>query len=254
MSQQRCERIGNILHYLWLHNQLSIQQAHELLGYAWATLRRDFNYIASHYPGMERYHGGLRFNASSADKEFVFDMKKSINTDAKKEIAQLARQHISPNDFFILDSGTTCLELARILDTPTRVVTTDVNTAHVLAQMNHIESYIIGGMIRSGYFTVGESLATEMLNTFSVEQAFISCDALSLDAGITNATLFEVGVKKTIIQRAKKVILLADSSKFEQTNPYTISTLSCIHSVITDKALPDAIYRRYKQAGVKIIC
>lgn len=253
MSQQRSERIGNILHYLWLHNQLSIQQAHELLDYALATLRRDFNYIASHYPGMERYHGGLRFNVSSADKEFVFDMKKNINTDAKKEIARLARQYINPNDFIILDSGTTCLELAHILDIPARVVTTDVNIAHSLAQMSHVESYIIGGMIRSGYFTVGESLATEMLNTFSVEQAFISCDALSLDAGITNATLFEVGVKKAIIQRAKRVILLADYSKFEQTNPYTISTLSCMHCVITDKALPDALYKRYKQAGVNII-
>lgn len=253
MSRQRSERIGNILHYLWLHHQLSIQQAHELLGYAWATLRRDFNYIASHYPGMERYHGGLYFNASNADKEFVFDMKKSINIDAKKQIARLARQYINPNDFLILDSGTTCLELARIVDIPARVVTTDVNIAYSLAQMSHIESYIIGGMIRSGYFTVGESLATDMLNTFSVEQAFISCDALSLDAGITNATLFEVGVKKTIIQRAKKVILLADHSKFEQTNPYTISTLSCIHCVITDPGLPDAVYRRYRQAGINII-
>ncbi|TQI78594.1 DeoR family transcriptional regulator [Serratia fonticola] len=253
MSQQRSERIGNILHYLWLHHQLSILQAHELLGYAEATLRRDFNYIALHYPGMERYHGGLRFNVNNADKEFVFDMKKNINVDAKKQIALLARQHISPHDFIVLDSGTTCLELAKVLDMPARVVTTDVNIAHHLAQMNHLESYIIGGMIRPGYFTVGESLATDMLKTFSIEQVFISCDALSLDAGITNATLFEVGVKKTLIQRAKKVILLADHSKFEQTNPHTISTLSCVHCLITDEGLPDALFKRYRQAGVNII-
>lgn len=253
MSQKRTERIANILHYLWLHQQLSIQQAQELLNYADATLRRDFNYIAVHYPGMERYHGGLRFNVNNADKEFVFDMKKNINVEAKKQIAQLASQQIRPHDFIILDSGTTCLELAKTLDMPTSVVTTDVNIAHHLAQMSHLESYIIGGMIRPGYFTVGESLATDMLKTFTVEQAFISCDALSLDAGITNATLFEVGIKKTIIQRAKKVILLADHSKFEQTNPYNISTLSCIHCVITDGELPDALFKRYRQAGVNII-
>ncbi|MCA1922921.1 DeoR/GlpR family DNA-binding transcription regulator [Buttiauxella noackiae] len=253
MSQQRSERIGNILHYLWLHQQLSIQQAHELLNYADATLRRDFNYIALHYPGMERYHGGLRFNVNSADKEFVFDMKKNINIEAKKQIALLARQKIQPHDFIILDSGTTCLELAKALEIPARVVTTDVNIAHHLAQMSHLESYIIGGMIRPGYFTVGESLATDMLKTFTVEQAFISCDALSLDAGITNATLFEVGIKKTIIQRAKKVFLLADHSKFEQTNPYNISTLSCIHCVITDEHLPDSLFKRYRHAGVNLI-
>ncbi|SUG55760.1 Putative regulatory protein [Salmonella enterica subsp. diarizonae] len=38
-----------------------------------------------------------------------------------------------------------------------------------------------------------------MINAFAVERAFISCDALSLETGITNATMFEVGVKTRII-------------------------------------------------------
>ncbi|MCZ6192142.1 DNA cytosine methyltransferase, partial [Escherichia coli] len=41
------------------------------------------------------------------------------------------------------------------------------------------------------------------------------CDALSLETGITNATMFEVGVKTRIIQRSREVILMADHSKFD---------------------------------------
>ena len=77
-----------------------------------------------------------------------------------------------------------------------------------------MESYIIGGLIRlKSYFSVGESLALEMINAFSVERAFISCDALSLETGITNATMFEVGVKTRIIQRSREVIFTVRSLK-----------------------------------------
>lgn len=56
MSQQRPDRIKQMLHYLWQHRHLSTQQAIELFGYAEATVRRDFHYIASRYPGMVRGH------------------------------------------------------------------------------------------------------------------------------------------------------------------------------------------------------
>lgn len=67
-----------------------------------------------------------------------------------------------------------------------------------------------------------------MINAFSVERAFISCDALSLETGITNATMFEVGVKTRIIQRSREVILMADHSKFDAVEPHAVATLSCI--------------------------
>ncbi|EBT6248831.1 DeoR/GlpR transcriptional regulator [Salmonella enterica subsp. enterica serovar Muenchen] len=172
MSQQRPDRIKQMLHYLWQHRHLSTQQAIELFGYAEATVRRDFHYIASRYE---------------------------------------------------------------------------------LGGFPHVESYIIGGLIRPGYFSVGEILALEMINAFAVERAFISCDALSIETGITNATMFEVGVKTRIIQRSREVILMADHSKFDTVEPHAVATLSCITTILSDSALPSAIARRYQQAGCRLI-
>ncbi|ECQ7478886.1 DeoR/GlpR transcriptional regulator [Salmonella enterica] len=183
MSQQRPDRIKQMLHYLWQHRLLSTQQVIELFGYAEATVRRDFHYIASCYPGMVRGHGCIDF-----------------------------------------DDG-----------------------------FPHVESDIIGGLIRPGYFSVGESLALEMINAFAVERAFISCDALSIETGITNATMFEVGVKTRIIQRSREVILMADHSKFDTVEPHAVATLSCITTILSDSALPPAIARRYQQAGCRLI-
>lgn len=231
MSQQRPDRIKQMLHYLWQHRHLSTQQAMELFGYAEATVRRDFQYIVNQYPGMIRGHGCLDFDDSTDDKEYVFDVKRTLQSVAKREIAALARTMIKDGDCFFLDSGSTCLELGCF---------------------PHVESYIIGGLIRPGYFSVGESLALEMINAFSVERAFISCDALSLETGITNATMFEVGVKTRIIQRSREVILMADHSKFDAVEPHAVATLSCIKTIISDSGLPETIAQRYQRAGCQL--
>ena len=212
MSQQRPDRIKQMLHYLWQHRHLSTQQAMELFGYAEATVRRDFQYIVNQYPGM-----------------------------------------IKDGDCFFLDSGSTCLELAKCLaDARVKVICNDIKIANELGCFPHVESYIIGGLIRPGYFSVGESLALEMINAFSVERAFISCDALSLETGITNATMFEVGVKTRIIQRSREVILMADHSKFDAVEPHAVATLSCIKTIISDSGLPETIAQRYQRAGCQL--
>lgn len=100
MIQQRPDRIKQMLHYLWQHRHLSTQQAMELFGYAEATVRRDFQYIASQYPGMIRGHGCLDFDDSTDDKEYVFDVKRTLQSEAKKEIAALARSLIKEGDCF----------------------------------------------------------------------------------------------------------------------------------------------------------
>ncbi|HBI3674123.1 TPA: DeoR family transcriptional regulator, partial [Escherichia coli] len=82
MSQQRPDRIKQMLHYLWQHRHLSTQQAMELFGYAEATVRRDFQYIVNQYPGMIRGHGCLDFDDSTDDKEYVFDVKRTLQSVA----------------------------------------------------------------------------------------------------------------------------------------------------------------------------
>ena len=254
MSRERPDRIKQMLHYLWRHRILTTQQAIELFGFAEATVRRDFQYIASHYPGMSRSHGRLNFDDNTDDKEYLFDVKRTLQSEAKRQIAARARSMIKDGDCFFLDSGSTCLELAKCLgDAKVKVICNDIKIANQLGCFSQVESYIVGGLIRPGYFSVGESIALEMLNLFSVDHDFISCGALSREMGITNATLFEVGVKKRIIQRSREVTLMADHSKFDTVEPHSVATLSCIKTIISDQNLSDTVKFRYQQSGCQII-
>lgn len=58
---------------------------HGAFGYAEATVRRDFQYIVNQYPGMIRGHGCLDFDDSTDDKEYVFDVKRTLQSVAKEK-------------------------------------------------------------------------------------------------------------------------------------------------------------------------
>ncbi|MCV4676649.1 transcriptional regulator, partial [Escherichia coli] len=120
----------------------------------------------------EERRNECRSRGSPSDyKKYVFDGERTSEAVATIEIAALARTMIKDGDCFFLDSGSTCLELAKCLaDARVKVICNDIKIANELGCFPHVESYIIGGLIRPGYFSVGESLALEMINAFSVER------------------------------------------------------------------------------------
>ncbi|MFB2832662.1 DeoR/GlpR family DNA-binding transcription regulator [Aeromonas jandaei] len=248
------QRRQQILCYVWQHGEMLTNQAIELFGFSAPTVRRDFLKLVQSHPSIHRTHGGIRFNKQKADLEFEFDIKQQLQTTAKQEIAAKAVQHVAPNDCIFLDSGTTCYELAKCLkEKEVTVITTDLKIASLLAESSKVEVYIVGGKVRNGFFSIGDNTAVEFLSQFSAPKAFMSCDAISLNTGITNSSMFEVGVKKKVIQQCQTVYLLADDSKFERTKPYALATLSVITYLITNRDLDDVIVQAYRARGIKML-
>ncbi|EEY99758.1 glycerol-3-phosphate regulon repressor [Vibrio sp. RC586] len=251
---QATQRRQQILRYVWQHGEILTNQAIELFGFSAPTVRRDFLKLVQSHPSIHRTHGGIRFNQQKTDLEFEFDIKQQLQTTAKQEIAAKAILQIEPNDCLFLDSGSTCYELAKYLkEMEVTVITTDLNIAHLLAGTSKVEVYVVGGKVRNGFFSIGDSMAVESLRQFSAPKAFMSCDAISLDAGITNSSMFEVGVKKNVIQQCQAVYMLADDSKFERIEPYAVAALSVISYLITNSELDSRLKNQYLARGIQMI-
>ncbi len=182
MSQQRPDRIKQMLHYLWQHRHLSTQQAIELFWLCRGNRAPGFFTIL---PAVIPVWFAAMVVLTSTTVRKIKNMFSTLSERYKarrnaKSPPSPARSSRMETAFF-LDSGSTCLELAKCLvDAKVKVICNDIKIANELGGFPHVESYIIGGLIRPGYFSVGESLALEMINAFAVERAFISCDALSI--------------------------------------------------------------------------
>ncbi|GAB2645862.1 DeoR/GlpR family DNA-binding transcription regulator [Vibrio panuliri] len=248
------ERRQFMLDYVWKHGELLTNQAMELFSASAPTIRRDFNKLVQSHPALTRTHGGIHIRIQDTDKEFEFDIKQNLNTQSKQEIAAKACRLIQPHDCIFLDSGSTCFELAKYLRSiPLTVVTTDVKIADLLGGARDIDLYIVGGKVRTGFFSIGDTMACDMLQQFSATLGFMSCDAVSLDAGVTNSSMFEVSVKRALMKQSKAVCMLVDEQKLETTAPYAVASLSVIKYLVTTSNADVDLLNKYRARGIEVL-
>lgn len=235
---QKANRLSYILDVLRQEGSVSVKYLTHALDVSESTIRRDIQELfkITQLP-LKRVHSGVILNINKSSIEPMFEAKLSLMKEEKRRIAETAMEYIDDGDSIILDSGTTSFYLARLLHKRKglKVITTDLKNAEELSTFPDIESYVIGGIMRSGYYSIGGSLAELSINQFNVEKAFLTADAVNLENGVFNFSMFEVGVKKALVKSGKEVILLADHSKLGQKGFVKVCDLSDINIFITSK-------------------
>jgi DeoR family fructose operon transcriptional repressor len=254
---RRIERGERIYEFLKEKGNASIVYLARMLNISESSVRRDVDYMAHlpMYRSVQRVHGGVFLNTNRSEVEYMFELKVDLHHELKRAIAKKALEYIENGDSILVDSGTTCLCLAELLGgrKKLRVITPDIKIAEELGKNAEIESCVIGGVIRPGYYTIGGSGAVENLEKFSGYNVFMSADSVDVRDGLTNTTEFEVGVKKKIIESGNRVFLLADQSKFTKRALYKIADLAQIHLTITNKGVDDEIVRRMTDLGHSVV-
>lgn len=228
----------------------------KVLNVSESTVRRDIEFLASLRKEVRKVHGGVVLEgANQHDHEYMFELKQNVNVVEKRRIARAAVDLLEDGDNVLLDSGTTCLQIASELHARKhlRIATVDLQIATELARHDHIESLIVGGLIRPGYYTIGESLALDMLEHFSINKAIVAADAVDMNVGVTNFSMFEVGVKRKILQLAEVRILVADHTKFGAKTFYKVASLDRFSTIVTNKELEQSYADHIRELGINLI-
>jgi DeoR/GlpR family transcriptional regulator of sugar metabolism len=83
--------------------------------------------------------------------------------------------------------------------------------------------------------------------------AFMSASGFSIDNGFTVGNIYECELKRKVVKKAKKVIMLMDTSKINKDMPFTYSTLNDIDIWICEKVLPEDLVNEAREQGVEIL-
>ncbi len=252
------ERIQEITRILEAEGNASTVFLAKTFNVSESSIRRDINYILSSNKRirLKRIHGGVILQDRRPEGvEYMFELKLALNSNLKIALAKEASRHIENGDHIIIDSGSTCFYLAQHLNEKKNlcVMTLDIKIAEELGKYRDIESSIIGGLIRPGYYTVGGIRALENLDQFTATKVFMSLDAVDVEHGITNASEFEVGVKQKLIRMGRKVYVLADHTKFNTRTLYRVADISAINTIITNKELDEQYADLVRSRGVTLI-
>ncbi|WP_297596773.1 DeoR/GlpR family DNA-binding transcription regulator [uncultured Cetobacterium sp.] len=238
------ERENSILELLKQKESIKIKEIVTLLNISEATARRDLSSLEKKEL-LKRVHGGAILNISSnISKDFNIQYRKNINRTEKEKIAKLAVSFIQNDSCIFLDAGTTTLEMIKYLKALNlKVVTNGLNLIEELENYE-IESYLIGGKIKSKTSCTTGFSAVEYLKTFNFDCVFIGANAFNLD-GYSTPDSEEAMVKSQAISRGNNIFFLCDNSKFEKNSFINFSSLR-VGTLITDSVLPKEYYQLTK--------
>ena len=254
-GNQNNHRLVMIMEKLNKYGRVDVQEIAQELDVSTATIRRYFNELEKQ-GRLRRVHGGAVLSTVSTTFEYLYHAKVALRMDEKKRIAIQAAEEIQDGDAIFLDSGTTTYQIAMCLSDKKEltVITYDMSIATVLNNHPSIQVILTGGMVRQGYNVLVGSITENFIRNMMVDKVFLSADAIHTDFGISNANYVESGIKALLVKAGKKVILVADHTKFDKIAVSKFCSLSEIDMCITDNEISRSMAESIRGSGVEIKC
>ncbi|OYD09063.1 DeoR/GlpR family DNA-binding transcription regulator [Paludifilum halophilum] len=247
------ERQQQILKYVNKHRRASVSELSETFRVSVATVRRDLKELEE-ADRLHRTHGGA-ITREKVGMEPSFHEKKDRFAEEKRRIAEKAVTLIREKETVLLDSGTTTLQLARLLKRDSRL-TVVTNSHQILQELQFTEPLEListGGTVRRETLSLVGPAAERVLEMMKVDKLFLGANGLHPEEGVTTPHLLEAQVKQAMIRSAKEVVLLCDHSKIHQTAFAKVCPLSSIDILITDKGISSDVLERVRKKGVNVI-
>ena len=198
------------------------------------TIRRDLNEL-SDARLVSRVHGGAIIASGVAN--LAYEARKLVARPHKQLIGEAAARLIPDDSSLFINIGTTTEEVARALSSRAGllVITNNLNVATQLYPNKAIDVIVAGGSVRASDGGIIGAGTVDVIRQFRVDIAVIGTSAIDEHGALLDFDIREVDVSRAIIENARRVILVTDSSKFTRSAPVRIATLSEIDVLVTDR-------------------
>jgi DeoR family transcriptional regulator, fructose operon transcriptional repressor len=217
------------------------------------TIRRDLKAL-DRAGLLRRVHGGA-IPAGRLDFEPDLAERESTAADEKDRIAEAALAELPAEGTMILDAGSTVARMAAAIprQTSLTVVTHSLPIAARLADHPGIQLHLVGGRVRHRTRAAVDAWALRAYGEIRADVAVVAANGFSVEHGLTTPDLAEAAVKRAALTAARRVVLLADSSKYAQEHFARFGALSDVDLLITDSGLTPEDAGAIERAGTEVV-
>ncbi len=250
----RQSRQEQIRHLLAEQGRLSIHALATRLGVAPMTIRRDLQALEA-AGVLTRTHGGCVPHSPFVE-ELSFLSRLRLRQPEKAAIAVAAVRLLKRGQALYLDTGTTALQVARVLplDLELRLFTNNLRVALELLGRG-LPVVVYGGALASRSPDLGGELALAHLHEFRLDVAIVGADALDPLHGEFYGADTEAAVLCRAAQRqAARVLVVLDSSKIGKRGLAVAGRLGPGIVVITDDEMGRAERAAVRRTGATLVC
>ncbi len=248
------QRRNLILELIRQKGVISVHELSNITGVSLPTIRRDLDWLAKS-GAVQRSHGGATLKtAPGTTYEPDYHIASRIARKEKATIGKLAADQLQDNQSVIFDSSSTVYEAAyQVVEKGLKLtaVTNDIRIGALLAGNPSIHLLVSGGSLRPGSFTLIGEPGTSFLRNLHVDVALMGIHAIN-DSSCCDTSLEVAYAKRYMAAAAKKVVVLADASKFGHIAFYNAFDVDDKFTIITDRPIAPSIQKELSEKGAMI--
>lgn len=236
------ERQARILAEVLRRGAVRVTELSQLLNVSGMTIRRDLDTLATQRQ-LDKVHGGATVKHAPSTEEPGFEAKWVRQTAEKQAIADAAAALVSPGSAVGLSAGTTAWTLAhRLREIPNlTVVTNSVRVAEVLHPAGpQSANVVLTGGVRTPSDALVGPIAVSSLQMLHLDVVFLGVHGMDERAGFTTPNLLEAETNRALVAAARRLVVLADHTKWATVGISTIARLDEADVVVTGEGLSRA--------------
>lgn len=223
------------------------------LGVSDMTIRRDLEVLAR--DGLvEKVHGGAVLPGSHNGHEPAFEERLVLERSEKNAIARAAASLVRPGTAIAIAAGTTTFALAQcLLEVPgLTVVTNSLRVASLFSADRgpDVASVVLTGGMRTASDALVGPVADLTITSLHFDTLFVGCTGLDAEVGLSTQNLAEAETNRALIKVARRVVVLADHTKWGVIGLASFAPVDKVGVLVTDTLLPADAHLALVGAGV----
>ncbi|GAA3521937.1 DeoR/GlpR family DNA-binding transcription regulator [Dietzia aurantiaca] len=253
------ERRRHIAESLAASGRVTVAELSAQLDVSAETVRRDLSALESEGL-LERTHGGAVPAVPGGRMERTLAARRAENVDAKSAIGRAALPLLpGAGGTVLLDAGSTAACLVEAMSgSPAEgrgltLITNSVPLADAIHRAGRETLHLLGGTARGLTGACVGSQTLQALAAIRVDAAFVGTNGLDAERGLTTQDTEEAAVKSAICRAARRVVLLADSSKFGRDFLVSFADLDRIDILVTDTHPTGALAAALDTRGIEVL-
>lgn len=231
-----------------------ISKISEMLNCSEETIRRDLREMEKKGK-LVRIYGGA-YLLEKYDKGAPIQLRESFYNKEKSIIANRCLSYIKESDTLMLDSSSTCLELAKTIKMANMKVTIITNSLKICSLftecISNVNVICIGGKLNFKNSCFLGYQTTDSLCKYFADKSFISCPSIDLDYGLSDNNIEQSKIREIMLKNSKQKFVIADHTKFSKVSDILFYDIKNIDVIITDTRLNNELERGLIKEGIQI--
>ncbi len=248
---RQTERILKVQQLFAKQEFVNFEELCELFQASKSSIRRDL--IELEEKGLvKRVHGGA-ISLHTRDEVMDFTRLSGSCSAEKARIGKAASALIEDGQTVILGGGSTVVEVARNLGGKSiQIVTNSIPVAQLFWDSKRVEVTLTGGYLYPRLGVQLGPICEKMLQGVSADLLIMGIHGIT-NAGISDSNSLNVGSIRAMIKAARKIIVVADHSKFGRDAMIQVADWNEVHKVVTDDGVAPEFQEMLRQHNVECI-